>query len=331
MALRLAADGLAAAVNSRRDTAGLDQVVAEIRATGGTAEACPADVTDEAGVRDLVARVADRLGPVDVLVVNATGPQPSIPLADLTWEDQLDQLRFFVKSPTLLVQAVLPGMRERGGGRIIQIGSDIVDRNLPGMSAYIAAKGAQHAMTEAWARELGPYGITVNVVAPGWIPVERHAGLDPDAYVAEVPLRRMGTPADVAAAVSFLASDGARSSPGSASRSTAATAEPGGRIPVWGLGQDSLEFSRRPARAGRMRKWLSGRASPCQGEGRGFESRLPLGASGSVAWPRGEAAACKAVHTGSNPVATSQGRLAQRESASLTRKRSLVQSQYRPP
>lgn len=208
IARRLAADGLAVAVNSRRDTAGLDEVVAGIRAAGGLAEACPADVTDEAGVADLVARVTERLGPVDVLVANATGPQPTIPLAELTWDDHLDQLRFFVKSPLLLMQAVLPGMRERGGGRVIQIGSDIVDRNLPDMSAYIAAKGAQHAMTSAWARELGPYGITVNVVAPGWIPVERHSGLDQSGYLAEVPLRRMGTPDDVAAAVSFLASDG---------------------------------------------------------------------------------------------------------------------------
>ncbi|TMR93431.1 SDR family NAD(P)-dependent oxidoreductase [Nonomuraea basaltis] len=208
IAHRLATDGLAVAVNSRADSAGLQQVVDGIRAAGGTAEAFPADVTDETDVVHLIAQVTERLGPVGVLVANATGPQPSIPLADLTWEAHLDQLRFFVKSPTLLVQAVLPGMRERGGGRVIQIGSDIVDRNLPGMSAYIAAKGAQHALTEAWARELGPYGITVNVVAPGWIPVERHADLDQSGYLAEVPLRRIGTPADVAAAVSFLASDG---------------------------------------------------------------------------------------------------------------------------
>ncbi|MGP3965566.1 SDR family NAD(P)-dependent oxidoreductase [Nonomuraea sp. 3N208] len=208
IAQRLAADGLAVAVNSRKDADGVQQVVDAIRAAGGVAEGFLADVTDESGVAGLVDRIAGRLGPVGVLVANATGPQPSIPLEDLTWEAHLDQLRFFVKSPTLLVQAVLPGMRERGGGRVIQIGSDIVDRNLPGMSAYIAAKGAQHALTEAWARELGPYGVTVNVVAPGWIPVERHADLDQSGYLEEVPLRRMGTPEDVAAAVSFLASDG---------------------------------------------------------------------------------------------------------------------------
>ncbi|MBF8190284.1 SDR family oxidoreductase [Nonomuraea sp. K274] len=206
IARRLASDGLAVAVNYRSEAAGARQVVDDVRAAGGAAEAFAADVTDEDDVNDLVARVADRLGPVEVLVVNATGPQPSIPIEELTWQSHLDQLTFFVKSPTLLVRAVLPGMKERRAGRVVQIGSDIVDRRLPGMSAYIAAKGAQHAMTQAWARELGPYGITVNVVAPGWIPVERHAGLDERGYLAEVPLGRMGTPGDVAAAVSYLAS-----------------------------------------------------------------------------------------------------------------------------
>ncbi|MFG1708944.1 SDR family NAD(P)-dependent oxidoreductase [Nonomuraea sp. M3C6] len=208
IARRLAADGLAVAVNYHSEAAGAEQVVDDIRAAGGTAESFAADVTDESDVAGLVAAVTDRLGPVEVLVANATGPQPSIPFEDLTWEAHLDQLRFFVKSPTLLAQAVLPGMKERRGGRVIQIGSDIVDRKLPGMSAYVAAKGAQHALAQVLARELGPYGVTVNVVAPGWIPVERHTGLDESGYLAEIPLGRMGTPEDVAAAVSFLASDG---------------------------------------------------------------------------------------------------------------------------
>ncbi|WP_043641189.1 SDR family NAD(P)-dependent oxidoreductase [Nonomuraea candida] len=208
IARRLAADGLAVAVNYRSDRAGAEKVVDGIRAAGGVAEAFAADVTDETGTEELVADVARRLGPVDVLVVNATGPQPSVAVEDLTWQAHLDQLTFFVKSPTLLVRAVLPGMKERGGGRVIQIGSDTVDRRLAGTSAYTAAKAAQHSLTEVWARELGPYGVTVNVVAPGWIPVERHAGIDEAGYRAEVPLGRMGTPEDVAAAVSYLASEG---------------------------------------------------------------------------------------------------------------------------
>ncbi|MEU8247179.1 SDR family oxidoreductase [Nonomuraea sp. NPDC048916] len=212
IARRLAADGWAVAVNYHSDAEGARRVVTEIRDVGGTAEAFGADVTDEAATAELVAQVADRLGPVKALVLNATGPQPAIAVEDLTWEAHLDQLRFFVKSPTLLVRAVLPGMKALGGGRVIQIGSDIVDRLVPGMSAYVAAKAAQFGLTRSWSRELGPHGVTVNLVAPGWIPVERHAdaGRDElDAYRAEVPLRRMGTPDDIAATVSFVASDAA--------------------------------------------------------------------------------------------------------------------------
>ena len=106
------------------------------------------------------------------------GPQPVVPLEELSWQDHLDQLLFFVKSPTLLGQAVLPAMKERGRGRIVQIGSDIFERAVPGMSAYVAAKGAQLGLTRSWARELGPFGITVNyVAATGWIQVEMQAGL----------------------------------------------------------------------------------------------------------------------------------------------------------
>ena len=147
------------------------------------------------------------LGPVTAVVANATGPQPEVTLEDLTWRTHLDQLEFFVKSPTLLVQAALPSMRASGGGRVILIGSDMAERATPLTSAYVAAKNAQIGLTKVWAKELGADGITVNLVQPGWIPVERHAGIDTEAYVAEVPLRRMGTPDDVAAMVAHLASD----------------------------------------------------------------------------------------------------------------------------
>lgn len=206
IARRVAADGWAVAVNYRSDAAGADRVVADIRAAGGVAEALHADVTDEDGVTRLVAATAQRLGPVGAVVANATGPQPGLRLEELSWRAHLDQLEFFVKSPTLLVRAALPSFRTQGGGKVVMIGSDMVDRGLPGSSAYVAAKSAQLGLLKIWATELGPDQVTVNVVAPGWIPVERHEGADTSAYAAEVPLGRMGVPDDVAAMVGYLLS-----------------------------------------------------------------------------------------------------------------------------
>jgi 3-oxoacyl-[acyl-carrier protein] reductase len=212
IARRLAGDGLAVAVNGRGGDAQVHQVAAGIGADGGTAGAFAADVTDELEVAGLVAAVSASLGAVDVLVLNATGPQPEARLDAVTWEDHLAQLGFFVKSPVLLCRAVLPGMRARRSGRIIQIDSEVADRPPPGRSAYATAKSAQIGLTRSWARELAPFGITVNAIAPGFIPVERHAGVSSetlDAYRASVPAGRMGTPDDIAHAVSFLASPGA--------------------------------------------------------------------------------------------------------------------------
>jgi 3-oxoacyl-[acyl-carrier protein] reductase len=210
IARRLARDGLAVAVNGLQGDGQAAEVARAIRDDGGTAEAFTADVTDEQQVARLVTAVAASLGPVDVLVLNATGPQPEGPLDDVAWEDHVAQLEFFVKSPVLVGRAVLPGMRARRSGRIIHIDSEVADRPPPGRSAYATAKNAQIGLARSWARELAPAGITVNTVAPGFIPVERHADVAPEtrnAYLASVPAGRMGTPGDIACAVSFFASE----------------------------------------------------------------------------------------------------------------------------
>jgi 3-oxoacyl-[acyl-carrier protein] reductase len=209
---RLASDGFAVAVNGRPGDEQAAAVGRAIRDAGGTAEAFCADVTDERQVTGLAAAVAGSLGPVDVLVLNATGPQPEAPVPDVAWADHLAQLDFFVKSPVLLGRALLPAMQARRYGRIVQVDSEVAHRPPPGRSAYATAKSAQIGLTRAWARELAPYGITVNTVAPGFIPVERHADVPHharQAYLASVPAGRMGTPGDIAHAVSFLASEGA--------------------------------------------------------------------------------------------------------------------------
>lgn len=209
IARRLAAAGWAVAVGYRSGQESAEQVVADIRAADGVAQAYRGDLTDQSEVLRVIGEIGTDLGPVLGVVANATGPQPLTPVEEITWTDYLDQLTFFVKSPTLLLQAALPAMRSYRFGRVVLIGSDMVDRAKPGWSAYTAAKAAQIGLVRVWARELGPDGITVNLVAPGWIPVERHAGADTSAYLEEVPLARMGTPEDVAELVSYLCSDAA--------------------------------------------------------------------------------------------------------------------------
>jgi 3-oxoacyl-[acyl-carrier protein] reductase len=212
IARRLARDGFAVAVNGRRGDGPTREVADSIRDGGGVAETFGADVTDEQQVAELVAAMTGRFGQVDVLVLNAAGPQPEAPVTEVAWAGHLAQLNFFVKSPVLLGRAVLPGMRARRYGRIVHIDSEVAHRPPPGSSAYATAKSAQIGLALSWARELAPSGITVNTVAPGFVPVERHVDVPDDikrAYLASVPAGRVGIPADIAHAVSFLASEGA--------------------------------------------------------------------------------------------------------------------------
>ncbi|MEU7143653.1 SDR family NAD(P)-dependent oxidoreductase [Nocardia sp. NPDC046473] len=214
IALRLAWDGMSVAVNGLRESSAAREVVQAILNEGGEADLFAADVTDEDQVAGLVESVGARLGPIDVLVLNATGPQPAAAITDTVWDDHLAQLKFFVKSPVLFGRTVIPGMQERRFGRVITIDSEVAHRPPPGSSAYAVAKNAQIGVAESWARELAPFGITVNTVAPGYIPFERHdarqeevAAMDTDAYLASVPVGRLGAVDDVANAVSFFASD----------------------------------------------------------------------------------------------------------------------------
>jgi 3-oxoacyl-[acyl-carrier protein] reductase len=212
MAVALAEAGHRVAVNYVKNVARAEQLCAALRARDLVAEPFQADVRDEAAVGRLVSDVIAALGPIDILVLNATGHQPMLSIEQQTWQSYLDQLEFFLKSPLLLTQAVLPDMRARGFGRIIQIGSEVVELGNPRFANYVAAKAAQLGQTRSWARELGPSGITVNLVAPGWIPTERSFDADAadfEGYLAGVPLARSGLPEDVGRVVAFLASDAA--------------------------------------------------------------------------------------------------------------------------
>ncbi len=212
MATTLAEAGHPVAINFFANSERATELANQLTTRGLTAQPFGADVRDEAAVTRLVRDIEAAFGPIEILVLNATGHQPMLAIEDQTWQSYLDQLEFFVKSPLLLTQAVLPGMRSRRFGRIIQIGSEVVELGNPRFANYVAAKAAQLGQTRSWARELGPDNITVNLVAPGWIPTERSLDAteaDMRAYIEAVPLSRMGLAEEVGRTVAFLASDAA--------------------------------------------------------------------------------------------------------------------------
>lgn len=212
MATALADKGAAVAVNYGRSVEDAEQTVADIAERGGRAVAVQGDVTDEQDVTRLVGETGEALGgPVAILVNNAARGGAERPLEDSDWDEYLGQLAFAVKAPLLLSRAVVPAMKAHGHGRIINIASEVAGAPAGG-GAYVAAKAASVGFTRAMAVELGPSGITVNAVAPGFIPVARHddiGGEERAAYTEGVPLARMGVPDEIGAAVAFLASDAA--------------------------------------------------------------------------------------------------------------------------
>jgi len=213
MAFALGKAGARVALNYANDQAWAERTFAEFTALGYEGALFRANVTDEHEVNHMVADIERTLGAVHTLVVNATPKQPLKPIEEYDWAFYQSMLDFFVKSPYLLTRAVLPAMKQRKAGRIINITSEVFARGVGNFSAYVAAKGAQIGWTRSMASELAPWHITVNGVAPGWIPVERHAD-DPqhekDAYERLIPMGQFGTPEDVGGAVVFLSSDASR-------------------------------------------------------------------------------------------------------------------------
>ena len=212
IAMSLGAAGAKVAINYANNQTRAEAAFAEFIAAGHEGCLVRGSVIEEADVERIVAEVEDQIGGVDILVVNATPDQPHRPIEEYDWDFYQSMLDFFIKSPFLLSRAVLPHMKKQGWGRIINIGSEVVALGVGNFSAYVAAKGGQNGWNRSMATELAPSKITVNMVSPGWIPVERHE-TDPqeekDAYRAGIPMGRWGVPADVGGAVAFLAGDAA--------------------------------------------------------------------------------------------------------------------------
>lgn len=206
----LASAGAKVVVNAFNNVASAQKVADQITDGGGTAIAVGADVSRAGDIKTLVAEVALKLGPIDIVVPNATGPQPQLPIEDYDEAFYQEMYEFFIKSPFLLAQAILPAMKEQKWGRIVNIVSEVFSNSVPNFSGYVAAKGGQIGWSRSMAKELAPFGITVNMVGPGWIPVERHehdSQEDKDAYLAQIPAGRWGTPDDIAHAVRYFASE----------------------------------------------------------------------------------------------------------------------------
>ena len=172
-----------------------------------------ADLSDLAGFRAALEAVAETCGGYDVVINNAA-IYPSKPFADFTIEEHQAVQRVNVDAGIVAVQVALPTMRARQWGRIINVASVTVYGGWALLSPYVASKGALIGLTRAWAREFGGDGITVNAVAPGAFPTDAEKiHPDPERYAAFVlerqAVKRRGSPADIAHALSFLASDAA--------------------------------------------------------------------------------------------------------------------------
>ncbi|QIG43792.1 SDR family oxidoreductase [Nocardioides anomalus] len=209
IALAYGAAGAHVAVSGRDPERGA-AVIAQVRAAGGRADFVPADLDGSPGrSRALADAAVAALGRVDVLVNNA-GVYPAGTTLT-TDEETFDRIfAVNVKAPFFLTAALVPGMTERGGGVVVNIGSWIARLGVPGGSAYSASKGAVETLTRAWSAEFGPGGVRVNAVSPG---VVADAGSELERLAVGMmrgtPADAVGRPEAIAVAAVYLASDDA--------------------------------------------------------------------------------------------------------------------------
>ena len=217
IALRLARDGAAVGINFRERAGDAESLAGEIRTAGGKALPLAADVADARAVGAMVEKLEREFGPIEILINNA-GVFRRGDLADFDYAQMDGMRRVNVDGLVNATRAVTPGMQARRFGRIVNLTSIAAHGTaMAGTTFYAATKAAVSVLTRRFAMELGPNGITVNAVAPGFILTEMvRQGRTADeltAVVAQIAakamVRRVGTPEDIAHAVAFLVSPGA--------------------------------------------------------------------------------------------------------------------------
>ena len=211
IAERLAADGFHAVVTFRADEAGGAETVRRIVEAGGTAEAAKADAASKEEIVALADRLDAERGGVDVLVNNAASLRNGLfaLMPEAHWDEVIDTS---LGGAFRATKAVIRGMLRRRWGRVVNISSLAALTGSAGQTNYAAAKGALVAFTKSLAAEVGPYGVTVNCVAPGFVETEMISFMTAEAredFTKRIPARRFGVPDDVAPLVAFLCSDGA--------------------------------------------------------------------------------------------------------------------------
>jgi 3-oxoacyl-[acyl-carrier protein] reductase len=219
IAMAFAKEGAVVAVNYLQNDAAAASVVDRCIDAGGDAWAVKADVTDAHAVQAMVAEVLQEAGKIDVVVNNAFRPYRFDPdtrkrFSELDWSAYREQFDGAVQSACNVCLAVLPHMRERAGGSIINMSSDLVEHPVVPYHDYATAKAALVGFSRHLAADLGPSGIRVNCVAPGLVwPTDASASTREsirEQIASQTPLRRIATPEDVTGPVLFLASEWSR-------------------------------------------------------------------------------------------------------------------------
>jgi 3-oxoacyl-[acyl-carrier protein] reductase len=214
IAKRFAREGGRVVVHGR-DKQALSAVVGEIDQSGGKAIHVTADVTKFAEIETMRGQVERELGPIDILVANAggsfTAPGPLEEISEEGWHASIDGN---LTATFLTIKSILPGMKQRKAGNIITISSAAARRPYPQSPIpYAGAKAGIQILTQVVAAQAGPYGVRVNCIAPETILTERNTARIPEAQKKTLldmhPIKRLGTPEDVAGAALFLASEDA--------------------------------------------------------------------------------------------------------------------------